>query len=71
MAAARAKALLTWPCPAHLLAPLDALEIDVEPLGVGADTVTGMQAAIAGKTALLCHPWVPVTEAVMPRRSPA
>jgi glyoxylate reductase len=65
MAADRAKALLTWPCPTHLLAPLDALDVDIEPLAEGAGTSAGMQAAIAGKIALLCHPWVPVDAAVI------
>jgi glyoxylate reductase len=58
-------ALLTWPCPAHILAPLVDMGVEIEALAAGSGTVAGMEAAIVGKTALLCHPWVPVTAAVI------
>lgn len=60
MATARRSALLTWPCPAELLTPLAALEVDIVSLGPGAATQAGMIAAIAGRSVLLCHPGVPV-----------
>jgi glyoxylate reductase len=65
MTAREVHALLTWPCPADILAPLTDMGVIVEPLARGADNEAGMCAAIAGKDALLCHPWVPVTAAVI------
>ena len=61
----RLTALLTWPCPAPILAPLEQLGAAIEQLAPGAETSAGMQAAIAGKDALLCHPWVPVDASVI------
>jgi len=58
-------ALITWPCPADILAPLIDLGVAFQPLARGADNEAGMLAGVAGKDALLCHPWVPVNEAVI------
>lgn len=65
------KALLTWPCRAELLAPLEALGVELELLPAAAQTVAGMSAAITGKSALLCHPWVPVNAAVIAAGRPS
>jgi glyoxylate reductase len=59
------RALLTWPCPPSILAPLAAMGVSIESLAPGAETSAGMQAAIVGKDALLCHPFVPVDAAVV------
>jgi glyoxylate reductase len=62
---ASSTALLTWPCPADLLEPLDALGVTIERLAPQDETVEGMRSAIGGKDALLCHPWVPVDASVV------
>ncbi|MFN2459824.1 MAG: 2-hydroxyacid dehydrogenase [Candidatus Velthaea sp.] len=65
MADRHLRTLLTWPCPAAILAPLEAAGAEIERLPAGADNAGGMKQAIAGKHALLCHPWVPVNEEVI------
>jgi glyoxylate reductase len=59
------RALITWPCPADILAPLTDMGVILDPLARGADNEAGMCAAVAGKDALLCHPWVPVNATVL------
>ena len=58
------RALLTWECPDPLLEPLRAIDVSVA-FVPGLKTEAEMRAAIADKHALICHPWVPVTRAVV------
>ncbi|GAC1307266.1 MAG: D-glycerate dehydrogenase [Vulcanimicrobiaceae bacterium] len=58
------RALLTWPCPDDLLVPLRALDVAIVRLE-RQDSQAAMCAAIADKHALLCHPFAPITRAVI------
>ena len=58
------RALITWDCPPQLLEPLEALGVTVE-RAPRQDLEAEMLHAIADKVALLCHPFAPVTQAVI------
>ncbi|GAC1443198.1 MAG: D-glycerate dehydrogenase [Vulcanimicrobiaceae bacterium] len=58
------RALITWDCPAAVLDPLRAIGVAVEQVSFQGDEGE-MCRAIADKAALLCHPFAPVTRAVI------
>lgn len=58
------RALITWACPQPLLAPLEDLGVSVE-YAPRQDLETEMCRALADKVALLCHPFAPVTRAMI------
>lgn len=58
------RALITWDCPPPLLEPLEALGVTVEHTS-RQDSETEMRAALGDKVALLCHPFSPVTRAMI------
>lgn len=53
------RALLTWPCPDEILAPLRALDVDITLLE-RQESQAEMIDAIRDKHALLCHPFAPI-----------